>query len=207
MNFISHLFSLFHDGGPVMYVMAICSFAAIAIAVQKIIFLRTVCKDTLEFQNGFTALLNKRDFASATSFCNKFSHNIYSHIVLSGLDALSHKNEVEPALEAAATVAAARLRDHLDELSMLVTLAPLLGLLGTIIGMIQTFNVFDLQSGQPTAITGGIGEALIATATGLCVATLALLLHSFLTRKVNRLIVKIEQVSSQVLSVTSSKDF
>ena len=66
-----------------------------------------------------------------------------------------------------------RLRSHLYYLSVIVTLAPLLGLLGTISGMIRSFSIFNVQSGQAIAITGGIGEALIATAFGLCVAILA----------------------------------
>ena len=57
-----------------------------------------------------------------------------------------------------------RLRSHLYYLSVIVTLAPLLGLLGTISGMIRAFSIFNVQSGQAIAITGGIGEALIATA-------------------------------------------
>ena len=63
---------------------------------------------------------------------------------------------------------------------MIVTVSPLLGLLGTIIGMINSFKVFDLRAGQPFAITAGIGEALIATAFGLIVAIIALALYGFL---------------------------
>ena len=70
--------------------------------------------------------------------------------------------------------------DHLVFLSMIVTISPLLGLLGTIIGMINSFKVFDLRAGQPFAITAGIGEALIATAFGLIVAILAMVLYGAL---------------------------
>ncbi|MPN49598.1 hypothetical protein SDC9_197220 [bioreactor metagenome] len=81
----------------------------------------------------------------------------------------------------------------------MVTLAPLLGLLGTVIGMINSFSVFSVQSGQPLAITGGVGEALVATATGLSVATIALVLHSFFSRRANHLITELEQTAGLVV--------
>ena len=84
------------------------------------------------------------------------------------------------ALDTAYSTAAAELRAHLNYLSMIVTLSPLFGLLGTIAGMISSFQIFNLQAGQPVAITGGIGEALIATAAGLCVAIFALIVHTVL---------------------------
>ena len=77
-------------------------------------------------------------------------------------------------LESQAGIFIAKLRNKLDYLSIIVTISPLLGLLSTITSMISAFSIFNLQAGMPMAITGGIGEALIATATGLCVAILSL---------------------------------
>ena len=88
---------------------------------------------------------------------------------------------------------------------MLVTLSPILGLLGTVIGMIQSFSVLNLQNGQPMAITGGVGEALIATATGLTVATAALVLHNIFSHKVNNMITNMEQMMVLVLHHASLK--
>ena len=65
-------------------------------------------------------------------------------------------------------------------------MAPLLGLLGTIIGMISAFSVFNLEEGE-TAITGGVGEALIATATGLCVAIVSLAIHAYFVQRMMNL--------------------
>ena len=66
-------------------------------------------------------------------------------------------------------------------------MSPLLGLLGTIVGIIKAFKVFDLRAGQPFAITAGIGEALIATAFGLIVAILALAFYALLKHRANQL--------------------
>ena len=90
------------------------------------------------------------------------------------------------------------LRARLNYLSTIVTLAPLLGLLGTISGMIQSFSVFNLQAGQPMAITGGIGEALIATATGLCVAIFSLIVHTYFVQKLDEMLAMLDKAAAAV---------
>ena len=97
------------------------------------------------------------------------------------------------ARDAAYGDAAMHLRARLSYLSMIVTLAPLLGLLGTIFGMIQSFSIFNLQAGQPLAITGGIGEALIATATGLFVAIFALVVHTYYAQRMDAMLTLLER--------------
>ena len=104
------------------------------------------------------------------------------------------------ALDTAYSTAAAELRAHLNYLSMIVTLSPLLGLLGTIAGMISSFQIFNLQAGQPMAITGGIGEALIATAAGLCVAIFALIVHTVFAQKMDDILTVIEKADAIISS-------
>jgi biopolymer transport protein ExbB len=87
----------------------------------------------------------------------------------------------------------------LNYLSAIVTLAPLLGLLGTISGMMESFSIFSLDGNQPLAITGGIGEALIATATGLCVAVLALVVHTYYVQRLDTILTDLEQAHTIIL--------
>jgi len=76
----------------------------------------------------------------------------------------------------------------------------LLGLLGTVIGMINSFSVFNVKNGQPMAITGGIGEALVATATGLMVAIMALIVHTYFTHRLDQLVTDMEQVYTLIIT-------
>jgi biopolymer transport protein ExbB len=172
----------------------------VAIAVERFLYYRSLSVNTLDFQQKLIPLLEKQRFSEAAQVCEQATPNALAAVAGAGLQACLRGSQVENALESAAMLAAARLREHLDDLSMVVTLAPLLGLLGTVIGMINSFSVFNVQAGQPMAITGGVGEALIATATGLSVATLALILHSYFSRRVNRLITDIEQTTALVVS-------
>jgi biopolymer transport protein ExbB len=199
MQLFIQAIDLFHKGGPVMYLLAACSLFVVAIAVERFLYYRTSSADSEAFQQKLQPLLEKQRFSDAIVLAEQ-SPAAIAKIALAGLLAHQRGSQLENALESAAQLTAARLREHLDELSMVVTLAPLLGLLGTVIGMINSFSVFNVQAGQPMAITGGVGEALVATATGLSVATLSLIIHSVFSRKVNRLVTDIEQTASLVVS-------
>lgn len=199
MELFIQAIDLFHKGGPVMYLLAACSLFVVAIAVERFLYYRTISADSTAFQQKLQPLLEKQRFSDAIGLAEQ-SPAAIAKVALAGLLAHQRGSQLENALESAAQLTAARLREHLDELSMVVTLAPLLGLLGTVIGMINSFSVFNVQAGQPMAITGGVGEALVATATGLSVATLSLIIHSVFSRQVNRLVTDIEQTASLVVS-------
>lgn len=199
MEFISQIVYLFHKGGPVMYLLLICSLFAVAVAVERFLYYRSVANGSPAFLAKIAPLLERQKTAEASHLCEQMLPNALAAIVLAGLQAQQRGSQLENALESSAMLVAARLRERLDELSMIVTLAPLLGLLGTVIGMIQSFSVLNVQANQPMAITGGIGEALIATATGLIVATLALVLHSLFSYRVNRTVTEIEQTCAMVI--------
>ena len=95
-------------------------------------------------------------------------------------------------MEIQSGIALSKLRNRMYYLSVIVTMAPLLGLLGTISGMISTFSVFNIESGEPSAITGGVGEALIATAMGLCVAIIALSVHAYFSQRIENIVTDME---------------
>jgi len=205
MELVIQTITFLHKGGPVMYLLLACSLFVVAIAVERFLYYRNMAAGTQVFQQKLQTLLEKQRFSEAIQFCEQTAPNALTAVALSALRAYQRGSQVENALESAASLTAAQLRAHLDDLSLIVTLSPLLGLLGTIIGMINSFSVFNIQSGQPMAITGGIGEALIATATGLCVAMLALVLHGYFSRRVNQLITDIEQIAALVVSYLSLK--
>lgn len=199
MELITKSIDLFHKGGPVMYLLLACSLFIVAMAVERFLYYRSISVNSRPFQYKLQTLLEKQHFSEAIQLCEQ-TPAIIAKVALAGLLAHQRGSQLENSLESAAALAAVKLRERLDDLSMIVTLAPLLGLLGTVIGMINSFSVFNVQSGQPLAITGGVGEALVATATGLSVATLALVLHGFFSRWANRLITDIEQIAGLVIS-------
>lgn len=96
------------------------------------------------------------------------------------------------------SVEAVGFKRYLDYLSAIVTISPLLGLLGTVTGMISTFSVLDNGAGA-SAVTGGVGEALVATATGLCVAILAFCVYTYFSHQLDTLVTDTEKVCMTVM--------
>ena len=107
--------------------------------------------------------------------------------------------ESATAMEATAQAELRRVKAYLPILDTIITLAPLLGLLGTITGMISAFGIVsEAGLGQPTAITGGVAEALIATATGLFIAIMTLIPYNYFRSKVEQLTERIEEQASRL---------
>jgi len=123
-----------------------------------------------------------------------------THVIAEAARGGNNKEQQEKLLEAAAISESAKLRQYLNYIESIVTMAPLLGLLGTVTGMIGSFSVLSISEGQPFAITGGVGEALIATATGLIVAIIALILHTYLVQQQDILISQIEDASAMYMA-------
>ena len=113
---------------------------------------------------------------------------------------IAHRNPAPAkAMEAAAQAEIPVLKRRLGVLDTIVTLAPLLGLLGTVVGMIGSFDVMaDVGIGQPHAVTGGVAEALIATATGLLIAILTLVSYNYFTARAEREMDQMEHFSSSL---------
>lgn len=204
MDFLSQSLSLFHKGGPVMYLLLLSSLGVIAIAIERFFYYRIMSTDTQAFLTKLKPLLEGQRVTEAIGLYGK-SPKIVHQIALEGLLAYQRGSHVESSLESAAQLSSSRLRQSLNYLSAIVTLAPLLGLLGTVIGMINSFSVFNLQAGQPMAITGGVGEALVATATGLCVAVMALMSHTYFSHRLDQYVTDMEQVCATVINYLLTK--
>nr|WP_021170394.1 MotA/TolQ/ExbB proton channel family protein [Sporomusa ovata]EQB25831.1 MotA/TolQ/ExbB proton channel [Sporomusa ovata DSM 2662] len=114
--------------------------------------------------------------------------------------------DLESAMANVAAQSAAKLREKLGYLDTIVTLSPLLGLLGTVVGMISSFSIMNVKTGQPQAITGGVGEALVATATGLCVAVAALIVHTYYSHWLDSIITGMEECSTVLAEAKRRSD-
>lgn len=205
MEFIQQAFHLFQKGGLVMYPLAFCSLLVAAIVVERYLYFRTETSDTAALFSALSPALAKGDWQQALAICRE-AKGCAATVAKAALERGSRDLLViEKTVEGAASLTAAKLRERLEYLDFIVTLAPLLGLLGTVIGMIQSFSVLDQREGQPFAITGGVGEALVATAAGLCVAVFALVAHAYFARQLDRLVTDMEETSYYLLNTVRSE--
>lgn len=193
MSIIAESFGIFHKGGPVMYLIAACSLLVVTIGVERFLYYKKMNTNMGKFTEQLTPLLEQAEWSAAYELCRQ-TQGIAAIVAAKGIVYIQRGcANIESVLEGEAAVAVAGLRTNLSHLDTIVTIAPLLGLLGTVIGMIGSFSVMNIKAGQPQAITGGVGEALVATASGLCVATLAMIVYSYFNHRLDKLITQIEQ--------------
>ncbi len=198
--FLLNSMELFQKGGPVMYLLLLCSLSVAAIAIDRWLFYRRAAAGAEDLVERVAEAGSAGIFSTSEA-----GDNVAAFLLEAGKRAAAKGSDVRLAVESAYGEAAMKLRARLNYLSMIVTLAPLLGLLGTISGMIDSFNIFSIAADQPLAITAGIGEALIATATGLCVAIFALVVHTVLASRVDSLLTLADRAEAAVLAAAPDK--
>ena len=180
------LMHLFKQGGLVMYPLALLSFVALAIFFERMLYFRGIDTD-MERLKKLLDYIADRDSNGVAEMAKEKP----TDAVLLAQSYLSLKQDQQGKvqnLETQVNFKSMGYNDNLAFLSIIITLAPLLGLLGTILGIISSFKVFDLQNGaNQFAITSGVGEALIATAFGLIVAMFALVLYGVLKYQIGKL--------------------
>lgn len=196
---MENTWELFQKGGPVMYVLLVCSIVVAVIAIERFRFYRQAGRGASDFVAKLPELLKGHDLKQTAEAC-RVENTAPAYIAEIGVRAAAAGDDLTLALDTAYADMAMRLRERLNYLSMIVTMAPLLGLLGTIFGMIESFNVFSLSAEEPLAITGGIGEALTATAFGLCVAIFALVVHTVFAQRLDHILATMDRASAVTLS-------
>lgn len=195
----------FQRGGFVMYVLLLCSIFIVAVGVERAFYF-SKADSGRRFAERFCRLMMNRKIDEARSLAASSKGDLADLLALA-LDKMNDgSTNVMNMLEVQSGISLARFRTRLYYLNVLVTMAPLLGLLGTISGMISAFSIFNLQEGQAIAITGGVGEALIATATGLCVSIVSLAVHSYFIQRIDRIVTDMEQSFSLVEGILGRGD-
>lgn len=187
------LLAMFHQGGLVMYPLLLCSIIAVAILVERLRTYKKAKSNMAMLREEIPAHIHERE--ALLDICVR-DGGVAAEMVYAGAAQGGTPEQQNQRMQSAAVTIAGRLRLYLNYLETIVTLAPLLGLLGTVTGMISSFNVLSVADGQPFAITAGVGEALIATATGLCVAIIALVIHTYLVQVQDKLITDMEEMGN-----------
>jgi biopolymer transport protein ExbB len=188
------LIKLLIKGGVMMIPLLICSVVSLTVIIERFLFWHRIrSKDLPE---RVLQLVEGDQFEEALNLARQ-ERNPILQVLAAGIE---HRNpSPTEAMEVSALSEIPAMKRYLPALDTIVTLAPLLGLLGTITGMISSFGIMSLAGiGQPHAITGGIAEALIATATGLSVAIFTLIPYNYFHSKSERRMEEIERYASRL---------
>jgi len=189
-------------GGYLMYPIALCSVFALGIFLERLWTFIRVRQEFRVLAHQVEPLVAKSRLEEAVATCHK-STSPLAQVFLAALRAAGRSREqIKAVVEETGRREAAPLQRFLGLLGTIATISPLLGLLGTVVGMIRAFNVIASQGmGTPATLGGGISEALVTTAAGLTVAIPVILAHRYLSGRLDRLIIEMEEYSLRLVDL------
>lgn len=193
--------SLFSEGGPVMWPLLVLSVIGFLLFVERTFYLHKGQIKTEAYLLGIKNLLRKRRLTEALTVCEETPGPV-PKIIKAGL--LNHdqtEERMRGAIQSAALVEIPNLERRIGSVGAIARLAPLLGLLGTVLGLVTAFGELELAGAYATQgiISGGIRSALITTAAGLSIAVVAYAAHHFLIGRVRTLVNDMEWVANDII--------
>src|SRR4030066_850289 len=198
-----NLFSIFLKGGILMWPILLCSIIGLAVVIDRYIVIRKARINVPAFMVRIRGFIKKKDISGAVSHCMEEKSPI-ANVVRKGLKKyrLGHER-VKESIENAGSQEVSKLEKGLPILATISGIAPLLGFLGTVTGMISAFmTIQDLQGqANPADLAGGIWEALITTAFGLIVGIPALAFYNYFLSAVKKTVRDMESVANVVVDV------
>ena len=191
----SSLIDQIKNGGPLVWPIIVIGLAALIIAIERSVFLKRVHFNTDRVMGKVNELAVLGKWHECDKMVKEGKGRPVDNVLKAGLHARAEEREtLESVLQEAVLKELPRLEQFLPTLNIMGAVAPLLGLLGTVTGMISTFHVITLYgTGDPRMMSGGISEALVTTMLGLAVAIPIMLAHNFLSRRVEHIVGDMEE--------------
>lgn len=195
------LWQLIAAGGISMLFLGIMSVATVALAIYHFIYVRPEKIVPQDLTENVLSLLDRGEFEKAKQVCAQ-QPSLVSSIALKGIEKLPKGHAVvEDAIQHEGKARVERMWQNLTYLGDMAVIAPLVGLLGTIIGMIEAFSYFKAGSINPSVLTAGLAKALINTAAGLVIAVPALVFYSFFRGRLGVITSTAENVASEIAQI------
>ncbi len=197
-------------GGPLMILILSCSVVAFAVVIERLWYLHRAKINTDEFMEDITETIRRNKIMEAIDKCNAI-HGPIARILKAGI--LKHdrpRSEIKEAIEDAGLHEVPLLEKNLGVLATIAHIAPLLGLLGTVVGMVNAFQVIEqkavaLMPVNPGDLAGGIWVALITTVAGLSVAIPTYVAYNFLVSKADGFVLEMEKSATDLINILVTK--
>src|SRR6476646_3744476 len=196
---------LLTHGGTVLYLILLVSAVAVVVFIERFLHCHRAQINSTEFLNGVRTVLKRENVVEALSICDATPGPVARLVKTAILNRDNGRERVREALEEAGLAEVPRLEEKLNLLATITQIAPLLGLLGTILGFIQTF--MKMQEAGLHAHVGllaaGVWQALICAAAGLAVAIPAHAGYNYLVSRVNSIVLDMEQAATEAVNIVS----
>jgi biopolymer transport protein ExbB len=196
------MMQLIHKGGPMMWLILVCSVLAAAIFVKKLLDLHRAQIKWDDFLKGLYNILNKKNIVEAVSICDETPGPVASIVRAAILHHDEDADNIRRAIDETGLAEIPRLERHLGLLATLAQITPLLGLLGTVGGLMQVLLLIQQKAPLVHAgdLLGGVWQALISTAAGLAVAIPAYAGYNLLVGRVESIVLDMEKAAAEVLA-------
>ena len=191
------MFQFFISGGPIMYPLLACSIIVLTVIVERLLFWNRVDRSRNQaLVDEVLEMSRIGDWASVREKTRQ-SKDYIVKILINGI--LHRQFSMIKAMESAAAEEIRRMRRFMTILDTMITVAPLLGIFGTVIGIIQSFDVLGTTGIEhPEAVTAGIAQALITTATGLGIAIFTVFPYNYFNSRVQGAALSIEKYATSL---------
>ncbi len=201
------MFELLAKGGVIMIPIGFCSVLSLAIVIERFWSLRRQQIIPAQEVKRVETLVKKGRLSEASKICQVQPSSSYARTVLCGLEQAGKRRSIlKEGIEEAGRQEVIIMERYLTLLGTIASITPLLGLLGTVLGMIKVFTVISsVGVGDPSILASGIGEALITTAAGLSVAIPALVFHRYFNRLIDRYVIDLERSALIVIDLIKSE--
>ena len=204
------MWDVIQKGGPLMYLIILCSIVALAVVIERLYHLHRARIDSDKFMESISNTLRRNRVMEAIDLCEKTPGPV-AHIIKAGI--LKHdrsRTEIKEAIEDAGICEVPRLEKNLGALATIAHISPLLGLLGTVTGMVRAFQIIQekatsLHLVSPGDLAGGIWEALITTAAGLIVAIPTFVAYNYLVSRVKGFILEMERTTTDLINILAQR--
>ncbi len=191
-----------------MYPLLFCSILSLAVIIERVISLSQKAIYRLPFIEKIKEFITRGKILEAIEFCENYNLPL-SRVVKAGLIHHDRSREViKEAMETQITEEIPQLEKFLGVLATLAAISPLLGLLGTVSGMVRVFAAIESAGGQvdPGTLAGGIWEALLTTVFGLLIAIPSLVAYNYFTARVRALVQEMELASRNVVEIIETSE-
>jgi biopolymer transport protein ExbB len=196
---------LLSHGGPVLWLILLSSAVAVVVFLERFLHCHRAQINSTEFINGVRTVLKRENVVEAISICDATPGPVARLVKVAILNRDYGRERVREALEEAGLAEVPRLEEKLNLLATIAQLAPLLGLLGTVLGFIQTFMRMEAAGlyAQVSQLSTGIWQALICAAAGLAVAIPAHAGYNYLVSRVNSIVLDMERAATEIVNTVT----
>jgi biopolymer transport protein ExbB len=197
--------ALIKHGGLMIWVLIAASTVAILVFVERLLHYHRAQINSMEFLNGVRNVLKRDNVVEALSICDATPGPVARLVKVAVLNRERGRDGVREALEEAGLMEVPRLEEKLNVLATLAQIAPLLGLLGTVLGFLQIFSALQLAGTQANIemLAGGVWKALISTAAGIAVAIPCYAGYNYLVGRVNSIVLDMEKAASEIVNIVT----